>query len=136
MGHPVPGAVEEEGSRAGVQMGNAGHALQITGGAAASVSGERNWILFLPVSIGTPCCFELFNALCVQGVKRCSPVTGCEEFYYPPWRRRVFRWLVSLPICILCLCFVFLVMLICFELQVRFSLLSCYFKCSSCVLRI
>ncbi|XP_051929919.1 anoctamin-8 [Hippocampus zosterae] len=52
-----------------------------------------------------------------RGVKRCSPVTGCEEFYYPPWRRRVFRWLVSLPICLLCLCFVFLVMLICFELQ-------------------
>uniref|UniRef100_A0A8C6UZS1 Anoctamin n=1 Tax=Neogobius melanostomus TaxID=47308 RepID=A0A8C6UZS1_9GOBI len=52
-----------------------------------------------------------------RGVKRCSPVTGCEEVYYPPWRRRVFRWLVSLPICLLCLCFVFLVMLICFELQ-------------------
>uniref|UniRef100_A0A7N8WXC2 Anoctamin n=1 Tax=Mastacembelus armatus TaxID=205130 RepID=A0A7N8WXC2_9TELE len=52
-----------------------------------------------------------------RGVKRCSPITGCEEFYYPPWRRRVFRWLVSLPICILCLCFVFLVMLVCFELQ-------------------
>ncbi|XP_070688912.1 anoctamin-8 [Pempheris klunzingeri] len=52
-----------------------------------------------------------------RGVKRCSPITGCEEFYYPPWRRRVFRWLVSLPICLLCLCFVFLVMLICFELQ-------------------
>uniref|UniRef100_A0A671XUW4 Anoctamin n=1 Tax=Sparus aurata TaxID=8175 RepID=A0A671XUW4_SPAAU len=52
-----------------------------------------------------------------RGVKRCSPITGCEEFYYPPWRRRLFRWLVSLPICILCLCFVFLVMLICFELQ-------------------
>ncbi|XP_016091303.1 anoctamin-8 [Sinocyclocheilus grahami] len=52
-----------------------------------------------------------------RGVKRCSPVTGCEEFYYPPWRRRVFRWLVSFPICILCLCFVFLAMLVCFELQ-------------------
>ncbi|KAF6734376.1 Anoctamin-8 [Oryzias melastigma] len=52
-----------------------------------------------------------------RGVKRCSPITGCEEFYYPPWRRLVFRWLVSLPICILCLCFVFLVMIICFELQ-------------------
>ncbi|XP_071202494.1 anoctamin-8 isoform X2 [Salvelinus alpinus] len=52
-----------------------------------------------------------------RGVKRCSPITGCEEFYYPPWRRRVFRWLVSLPICILCLCFVFLAMLLCFELQ-------------------
>uniref|UniRef100_A0A3P8YUZ9 Anoctamin n=1 Tax=Esox lucius TaxID=8010 RepID=A0A3P8YUZ9_ESOLU len=52
-----------------------------------------------------------------RGVKRCSPITGTEEFYYPPWRRRVFMWLVSLPICILCLCFVFLAMLICFELQ-------------------
>lgn len=54
----------------------------------------------------------------LQGVKRCSPITGREEFYYPPWRRRLFRWLVSLPVCILCICFVFLVMLICFELQV------------------
>ncbi|XP_026076927.1 anoctamin-8-like isoform X1 [Carassius auratus] len=52
-----------------------------------------------------------------RGVKRCSPVTGCEEFYYPSWRRRVFRWLVSVPVCILCLCFVFLAMLVCFELQ-------------------
>uniref|UniRef100_A0A674MD61 Anoctamin n=1 Tax=Takifugu rubripes TaxID=31033 RepID=A0A674MD61_TAKRU len=52
-----------------------------------------------------------------RGVKRCSPITGREEFYYPPWRRRLFRWLVSLPVCILCICFVFLVMLICFELQ-------------------
>lgn len=51
-------------------------------------------------------------------MKRCSPITGREEFYYPPWRRRLFRWLVSLPVCILCICFVFLVMLICFELQV------------------
>ncbi|KAK5919300.1 hypothetical protein CgunFtcFv8_023203 [Champsocephalus gunnari] len=52
-----------------------------------------------------------------RGVKRCSPVTGCEEFYYPPWKRAMFRWLVSLPICILCLCFVFLAMLLCLELQ-------------------
>lgn len=51
-------------------------------------------------------------------MRRCSPITGREEFYYPPWRRRLFRWLVSLPVCILCICFVFLVMLICFELQV------------------
>lgn len=51
-------------------------------------------------------------------MKRCSPITGREEFYYPPWRRRLFRWLVSLPVCVLCICFVFLVMLICFELQV------------------
>ncbi|XP_047445501.1 anoctamin-8 isoform X5 [Mugil cephalus] len=52
-----------------------------------------------------------------RGVKRCSPITGCEEFYYPPWKRALFRWLVSLPICILCLGFVFLAMLLCLELQ-------------------
>ncbi|XP_041847909.1 anoctamin-8 [Melanotaenia boesemani] len=52
-----------------------------------------------------------------RGVKRCSPITGCEEFYYPPWKRAVFRWMVSLPICLLCLCFVFLAMLLCLELQ-------------------
>ncbi|KAA8587703.1 hypothetical protein FQN60_016565, partial [Etheostoma spectabile] len=28
-----------------------------------------------------------------RGVKRCSPITGCEEFYYPPWKRALFRWL-------------------------------------------
>ncbi|KAF4117211.1 anoctamin-8 [Onychostoma macrolepis] len=52
-----------------------------------------------------------------RGIKRCSPVTGCEEFFYPPWKRRMFRWLVSFPICILCLCFVCLAMFICLELQ-------------------
>ncbi|XP_056911937.1 anoctamin-8 isoform X1 [Takifugu flavidus] len=52
-----------------------------------------------------------------RGVKRCSPITGCEEFYYPPWKRALFRWLVSLPVCLLCLCFVFLAMLLCLELQ-------------------
>ncbi|XP_058506060.1 anoctamin-8-like isoform X4 [Solea solea] len=52
-----------------------------------------------------------------RGVKRCSPITGCEEFYYPPWKRAMFRWLVSLPICLLCLCFVFFAMLLCLELQ-------------------
>ncbi|XP_068995688.1 anoctamin-8 isoform X2 [Embiotoca jacksoni] len=52
-----------------------------------------------------------------RGVKRWSPITGCEEFYYPPWKRALFRWLVSLPICLLCLCFVFLAMLLCLELQ-------------------
>uniref|UniRef100_A0A9R1SQ62 Anoctamin n=2 Tax=Cyprinus carpio TaxID=7962 RepID=A0A9R1SQ62_CYPCA len=52
-----------------------------------------------------------------RGIKRRSPVTGCEEFFYPPWKRRMFRWLVSFPICILCLCFVCLAMFICLELQ-------------------
>ncbi|CDQ89363.1 unnamed protein product [Oncorhynchus mykiss] len=52
-----------------------------------------------------------------RGVKRCSPITGCEELYYPPWKRTMFRWMVSLPICLLCLCFVFLAMLVCLEMQ-------------------
>ncbi|MEQ2239745.1 Anoctamin-8 [Ilyodon furcidens] len=52
-----------------------------------------------------------------RGVKRWSPITGCEEFYYPPWKRALFRWLVSLPVCLLCLCFVFLAMLLCLQLQ-------------------
>nr|XP_033812220.1 anoctamin-8 isoform X2 [Geotrypetes seraphini] len=52
-----------------------------------------------------------------RGVKRISPVTNLEEFYYPPWKRRLFQYLVSLPICLSCLSFVFLVMLGCFELQ-------------------
>ncbi|XP_038633593.1 anoctamin-8 isoform X2 [Scyliorhinus canicula] len=52
-----------------------------------------------------------------RGVKRVSPVTGCEDFYYPPWKRRLFQYFVSLPVCLFCLCMVFLIMLICFELQ-------------------
>nr|XP_055058208.1 anoctamin-8 isoform X1 [Misgurnus anguillicaudatus] len=52
-----------------------------------------------------------------RGVKRRSPVTGCEEFFYPPWKRTMFCWLVSFPVCILCLCFVCLLMFICLELQ-------------------
>ncbi|XP_056598797.1 anoctamin-8 isoform X1 [Triplophysa dalaica] len=52
-----------------------------------------------------------------RGVKRRSPVTGCEEFFYPPWKRSMFCWLISLPICILCLGVVCLLMLICLELQ-------------------
>ncbi|KAE8632568.1 hypothetical protein XENTR_v10001584 [Xenopus tropicalis] len=52
-----------------------------------------------------------------RGVKRISPVTNCEEFYYPPWKRLLFQSFVSLPVCVSCLCFVFVVMLACFELQ-------------------
>uniref|UniRef100_A0A8C4PAY2 Anoctamin n=1 Tax=Dromaius novaehollandiae TaxID=8790 RepID=A0A8C4PAY2_DRONO len=53
-----------------------------------------------------------------RGVKRISPVTSAEEFYYPPWKRLLFQCLVSLPVCLFCLSFVFLVMLGCFQLQV------------------
>ncbi|XP_053558904.1 anoctamin-8 isoform X2 [Bombina bombina] len=52
-----------------------------------------------------------------RGLKRISPVTNCEEFYYPPWKRLLFQSCVSLPVCMCCLCFVFIVMLACFELQ-------------------
>ncbi|KAJ6664309.1 hypothetical protein lerEdw1_008528 [Lerista edwardsae] len=52
-----------------------------------------------------------------RGVKRISPVTNAEEFYYPPWKRMLFQCLVSLPVCLFCLSFVFLAMLGCFELQ-------------------
>ncbi|NXL03994.1 ANO8 protein, partial [Mesembrinibis cayennensis] len=53
-----------------------------------------------------------------RGVKRISPVTSAEEFYYPPWKRLLFQCLVSLPVCLSCLFFVFLLMLGCFQLQV------------------
>ncbi|NXN19642.1 ANO8 protein, partial [Indicator maculatus] len=51
------------------------------------------------------------------GATRISPVTSTEEFYYPPWKRLLFQCLVSLPVCLICLSFVFLLMLGCFQLQ-------------------
>lgn len=45
-------------------------------------------------------------------------MTSAEEFYYPPWKRLLFQCLVSLPVCLACLSFVFLIMLGCFQLQV------------------
>ena len=56
-----------------------------------------------------------------QGVRRISPVTQAEEFYYPPWKRLLFQMLVSLPLCLTCLACVFLLMLGCFQLQVTSS---------------
>ncbi|XP_061046251.1 anoctamin-8 [Eubalaena glacialis] len=52
-----------------------------------------------------------------RGVRRISPVTRAEEFYYPPWKRLLFQLLVSLPLCLTCLACVFLLMLGCFQLQ-------------------
>ncbi|NXP42696.1 ANO8 protein, partial [Leiothrix lutea] len=52
-----------------------------------------------------------------RGMKRISPVTSAEEFYYPPWKRLLFQCLVSLPVCLACLILVFLLMLGCFQLQ-------------------
>lgn len=53
-----------------------------------------------------------------QGVRRISPVTRAEEFYYPPWKRLFFQLFVSVPLCLTCLACVFLLMLGCFQLQV------------------
>ncbi|KAK2499277.1 hypothetical protein MC885_018179 [Smutsia gigantea] len=52
-----------------------------------------------------------------RGVRRISPVTRAEEFYYPPWKRLLFQLLVSLPLCLTSLACVFLLMLGCFQLQ-------------------
>lgn len=51
------------------------------------------------------------------GVLEVSPVTGRLEPYYPPWKRHVFRWFVSVPIIGLCLAIVFIVMIIILQLQ-------------------
>ncbi|MGH0165507.1 UNVERIFIED_CONTAM: hypothetical protein FKN15_049064 [Acipenser sinensis] len=77
------------------------------------------YLVSLPVCLFCLCFVFLAMLICfeLQGVKRLSPITGCEEFYYPPWKRMLFQYLVSLPVCLFCLCFVFLAMLICFELQ-------------------
>nr|XP_020140064.1 anoctamin-8 [Microcebus murinus] len=52
-----------------------------------------------------------------RGVRRISPVTRAEEFYYPPWKRLLFQLLVSFPLCLASLACVFLLMLGCFQLQ-------------------
>nr|XP_038950929.1 anoctamin-8 isoform X5 [Rattus norvegicus] len=52
-----------------------------------------------------------------RGIRRISPITRAEEFYYPPWKRLLFQLLVSLPLCLACLVCVFVLMLGCFQLQ-------------------
>ncbi|GFO46290.1 anoctamin [Plakobranchus ocellatus] len=46
-----------------------------------------------------------------------SPVTGHPELFFPPWKRFLFLHFVTVPIVVLCLAFVFVAMLLCFELQ-------------------
>lgn len=46
-----------------------------------------------------------------------SPVTGRLEPYYPQWKRNLFRYFVTLPVVLFCLCVVFVVMLLIFQLQ-------------------
>ncbi|XP_060072109.1 anoctamin-8-like isoform X2 [Ylistrum balloti] len=52
-----------------------------------------------------------------SGSLRESPVTGRQEPYYAPWKRNLFRYFISWPIIFLCLCVVFVVMLLIFQLQ-------------------
>ncbi|KAK2578147.1 hypothetical protein KPH14_001345 [Odynerus spinipes] len=51
------------------------------------------------------------------GTLEISPVTGRLEPTYPRWRRNVFRYFVSVPIIAICLFFVFVVMILSFQIQ-------------------
>ena len=53
-----------------------------------------------------------------QGYLVTSSVTGRLEPHYPDWRRNVFRYCVSWPVVVSCLCVVFVVMWGIFEMQV------------------
>ncbi|XP_059171527.1 anoctamin-8-like [Physella acuta] len=46
-----------------------------------------------------------------------SPITGHLELAYPGWKRLLFRYFVTVPIIGVCLSLVFVIMLLCFELQ-------------------
>ena len=62
----------------------------------------------------------------LQGTLEVSPVTGRLEPTYPAWKRNVFRYLVSVPIIILCLLLVFIVMIFTLQLQVCAAVPCCY----------
>ncbi|XP_016840084.1 anoctamin-8 isoform X4 [Nasonia vitripennis] len=51
------------------------------------------------------------------GTLEISPVTGRLEPTYPRWKRNVFRYFVSVPIVAICLFFVFIVMILSFQIQ-------------------
>lgn len=46
-----------------------------------------------------------------------SAVTGRLEPYYPSWKRNLFRYFISYPVILICLLFVFITMLLIFEVQ-------------------
>ncbi|XP_074651882.1 anoctamin-8-like [Tubulanus polymorphus] len=52
-----------------------------------------------------------------KGQLKVSPVSGRQEPYYPPWKRNLFRYLVSMPIIIICLMIVFASMLLIFQVD-------------------
>ncbi|XP_031826677.1 anoctamin 8 white walker isoform X2 [Nomia melanderi] len=51
------------------------------------------------------------------GTLEISPVTGRLEPTYPRWKRNMFRYFVSVPIIAACLFFVFIVMILSFQIQ-------------------
>lgn len=51
------------------------------------------------------------------GTLETSPVTGRLEPTYPRWKRNMFRYFVSVPIIAACLFFVFIVMILSFQIQ-------------------
>ncbi|XP_058790313.1 anoctamin-8 isoform X4 [Phymastichus coffea] len=51
------------------------------------------------------------------GTLEVSPVTGRLEPTYPRWKRNMFRYFVSVPIVAICLFFVFIVMIVSFQIQ-------------------
>ncbi|KYN13438.1 Anoctamin-8 [Trachymyrmex cornetzi] len=56
-------------------------------------------------------------AVQLKGTLEVSPVTGRMEPTYPRWRRNMFRYFVSVPIIAICLLFVFIVMILSFQIQ-------------------
>ncbi|XP_076678994.1 anoctamin 8 white walker isoform X5 [Andrena cerasifolii] len=51
------------------------------------------------------------------GTLEISPVTGTLEPTYPRWKRNMFRYFVSVPVIAACLFFVFIVMILSFQIQ-------------------
>lgn len=72
--------------------------------------------VYLQWQLNLFCKLKLFYSS-FQGDLVQSPVTEKIDFYYPAWKRNLFRYFVSWPVICLCLCVVFAVMLLIFELQ-------------------
>lgn len=63
--------------------------------------------------------FPLLSFPKLKGTLETSAVTGRLEPTYPRWKRNMFRYFVSVPIIAACLFFVFIVMILSFQIQVR-----------------
>ncbi|XP_064619768.1 anoctamin-8-like isoform X2 [Lineus longissimus] len=51
------------------------------------------------------------------GELKVNEVTGRQEFYYPPWKRHLFRYLVTFPVIAVCLLVVLISMLLVFQVD-------------------